>query len=340
MSVSVLSKALLLAFALVARPAMAGNSIFDDSLEWNNPEEYTVSDWGPISDGISIRVISPCDIAFGTPLQLVLERRIYPEYLRPVTARWSINPEAMQFQLDIYDSEDCPGECTMRYVFGKVDFSSDLRTWANFNNSEAQRLLVNFVPEVILPKWGPMGMQYDDAPSFPIVPGSHTYRLKLIVTDSAPNVWNGTAETFLRVVTRSELVVRKRLTIIVPHAIEMIDSSTAHFGTKEWDTLSFFPQITHQVWSIFRLKNVTRGQLVCERGDTDRFVYSSSWPIRLDAGKQDNSPSYEDLVLLRLEESNGRPPHMGSTGGPVLWSRSYVLPNDRQNGENPDSTKH
>jgi hypothetical protein len=297
-----------------------------DSDNWNDYENYSTSDWGPVVNGVSIRVTAPRELSFGVPITMLLERRIYSDQLPTSIKRWSPDASKMKFQLDIYDSDDCPGECTQRYSFGSNVSHGKQIVSGSLETPESTPLVVEFRPDPPKkPRLSILGRPvFDDAPTFPLTPGNHQYRVKLIVSDSAAGCWHGVAETFFRLRTGPELVVRKSLVVIVPHALEIRSQCTFGMSSDQLDTLILRPRFGDKVWAIFRLMNVTKSRMVCEHGDTDRFTYSEGWPINVAGVSTIPDGFYYGPVFLSLSESDGSPPHIGATDGPVLWSRDYV----------------
>ncbi len=323
--------------------AEASDRKSDDSIDWNDIDEYTTSEWGPVSDGLSIRVVTPNELSYGMPITMLLERRIDSSMLPPGITRWTGSPEKVKYQLDIFDSPECPGECTQRYVYGSSVRKLDRQHDIDFTKLRNQPIVLQFKPDKTsrFRKSKAGFLEELDLPSYPLVSGNHKYRLKMIVSDSKDGSWNGVAETLFGVRVARKLVVRKKLTVIVPHGLELRSPCRFGFTLVQLDTVVVFPKLaTGGGVRTERFCMTYLGPFVSSSA-TQLIRDTTSWQIRSICHAKILDGALVGAISIQILDMDGVPPqYLLLSGGETLWERHYKLALAPEQIQALDSCQH
>jgi hypothetical protein len=289
MPLSGLSKALLFFLSLAARPAMAGNSIIDDSLEWNNPEEYTVSDWGPELYGLQIRAIVPCEIAFGNSLSLRVEQKLSEYSPLSKESLWKENPHLVGFRVECVDNPCCP----IGSVDGIIDSITQNGILLTFPISESQQYLA----------------------------GRHRIRLSYMADRSKEVEMFGRAGEF-ELVIRPELVVRKKLVLIMPKRFGVLDKCHIGYDFRSLDTIVVWRRLGMPLaLEVARLLDYRAGPAYAKQ-DTFRLENTEDTSPLSPDGKKLHVGVNSALLFIAVSEGD-----IGLRGGNsrTLWRRKFEL---------------
>jgi hypothetical protein len=340
--VSILVRALLGGLVLLFTGSLSGVTAFaqdlSDSADWNDYENYSTSDWGPVVNGVSIRVTAPREISFGDSLTVLLEKRCATEHIKAGVNNWSNSVNGSIVKLEMWPRKgkrsvcsawrvpDRPSLVSERKVSQPDRLTSGIIGRVTFG---AARLdFVPYVPEATDTSTERLGIEMGK--NIPAAPGTYDCRVTISIPGNHEGAWSGevSSDTF-QVAVGPEVCLMLPVVLIVPSDYRIGPNCSAYYSRTTYDTVSVAVRPNYYVG--ISQTDLCGYSIVC---GTRCTIYSAPDTIRLDrlypaktiALKRFKSKLNGDLWftgVVSVYTTLSCPD--GIVGGTTLWEKEYTL---------------